>query len=281
MVWAGTIIFETWTIWKIMKCKVTVLIHDLENHIANPRTDGRMERKFSHFHVSRLLVLSLNDTANILPVLPDWEWTWIAGEISKALWDLSSNLLFSRDLSASQDGRINPRVRSTWPTISLSLAGEMPVCLHLGWSSGPCISGPDTQACRLQRAVVTHFMLTSRAGLLSVDRPRGGTAQTLQCHPCRYWASSSGSISPQCSWQAPAPWRGKATCLLSSPSQPWGWYALGCIPCFPEIHWSQVTFQLCQEVIRILPKPWIVVTVDIPRVLLFFSSVFLTSGLSW
>ena len=97
MVWAGIIIFETWTIWKTMKCKVTILIHDLEIHVANPRTDGRMERKFSHFHISRLLVLFLNDIANILPVLPDWEWTWIAGEISKALRALSSNLLFSQE----------------------------------------------------------------------------------------------------------------------------------------------------------------------------------------
>lgn len=56
-----------------MKRKVTVLIHDLEIHVANPRTDGRIKRKFSHFHISRLLVLFLNDTANILPVLPDWE----------------------------------------------------------------------------------------------------------------------------------------------------------------------------------------------------------------
>ena len=189
--------------------------------------------------------------------------------------------MFSRGLSAPQDGRINPCVRSTWPTISLSLAGEMPVCLHLGWSPGPCISGSDTQARRLHQAVVTHSVLMSTAGLLSVDGPRGGTAWTLRCHPCHYWASSSGSISPQCPWRAPAPWGNKATCLFSCPAQPRGWYALGCIPCFPEIHWSWVTFQLCQEVTRILPKPWIVVTVDIPRVLLFFSNVFLTSGLPW
>ena len=280
MVWAGIIIFETSTIWKTMKCKVTILIHDLEIHVANPRTDGRMERKFSHFHISRLLVLFLNDTANILPVLPDWEWIWIAGEISKALRALSSNLLFSRGLSAPQDGRFNPCVRSAWPTI-LSLAGEVPVCLHLGCSSGPCISGPDTQSRRLQWAVVTHFVLTSRAGLLWVDGPRSGTARTPQCRPCRYWASSSCNVSLQCPGQAPAPWRDETTCLLSSPAQSWGWYALGCILCFREIHWSWVTFQLCQEVTRILPKPWIVVTVDIARVLLFFSNVFLTSGLPW
>jgi hypothetical protein len=43
--------------------------------VANPRTDGRMERKFLHFHISRLLVLFLNDIAKILTVLLDRELT--------------------------------------------------------------------------------------------------------------------------------------------------------------------------------------------------------------
>ena len=234
------------------------------NSVANPRTDGRMDRKFSHFHISRLLVLFLKDIASILPVLPDWELTWTAGEISKALWALSSNLLFSQGLSVPQDGRINPRVRSTWLTISMGLAGEMPVCLHcLGRSLGPCSSGPLTQARGLQHIVTTHVVLTFRARLPQVGGPRGGRARPPWCHPLLCWASVSWGVSPWCSWRAPAPWGDEATYLFPSPAQPWGWYALACILCFPEIQWSWTTFKLCQEVTTILhlsPGLWLQLT---------------------
>lgn len=215
-----------------------------------------MERKFSHFHISRLLVLFLNDIANILPVLLERELTWTAGEISKALWALSSNLPFSQGLSVPQDGRINPNGRSAWLTVSIGLAGEMPVRLHcLRRHTGPSASGlcghlhPDYEGqihvcwcpvlpchwwldlevdgCRLLRA--SSFPVPSA---VSAELPL-----VAAWHLCAHESISSSEGTKRLSIEA--------TCLLPSSAQPWGWCAFVCILCFPGAQWPWTAFQLC------------------------------------
>lgn len=245
-----------------------------------------MERKFSHFHISRLLVPFLNDIANILPVLLHRALTSTAGGISKALWVLSSNLLFLQGFSVPQDGRINPDVRSTWPAISLGLAGETAVCLHcLGQTRRPVGLGawysPDTQ---LRRARCT------RADVCCPLATGGRAERWKSAHPWSFFlpgaiccpSAEPPLVAALVPLKSTRPLQGakrfpaEATCLFPAPTQPWGWCAIVCLLCSSGTQWSWAAFKSRQQVsviVHLSPGLWLWLTRCVSP---FFSSVLLT-----